>query len=80
MNGMSDVRLMLRGQELLDEQAHSIQMVRSDVYPATSRLGLFLHRWASRKPLLEMDADQLRDIGITRQQARAEGLKPFWKS
>ncbi|MGV8916767.1 MAG: DUF1127 domain-containing protein [Pseudomonas sp.] len=79
MNGLSDVRLVLRGQELLDEQVNSIQMSRPVVSPATSRLGMFFHRWATRKTLLDLDDDQLRDIGITRQQARAEGLKPFWR-
>ena len=79
MNGLSDVRLTLRNQDLLDEQAPSIQMSRTAASPATSLWGLFFHRWTSRKTLLKLDSDQLRDIGITGQQARAEGLKPFWR-
>ena len=30
--------------------------------------------------LLELTAEQLRDIGLTAEQARQEGLKPFWRS
>ena len=29
--------------------------------------------------LLALDADQLRDIGLTREQALVEGHRPFWK-
>lgn len=71
MNGMSGIRLILRS-----EQATSIQM---SCPPNLSRWGVLHHRWITRKALLELSADQLRDIGITRQQARAEGLKPFWR-
>ncbi|MDY7562718.1 DUF1127 domain-containing protein [Pseudomonas sp. 10B1] len=77
MNGMSDVRLMLRGQELQAGQKPSINMCCS---PASSRWGVFRHRWLTRKVLLELDADRLLDIGLTRDQARAEGLKPFWRA
>lgn len=38
-----------------------------------------LHRWRTRKALLELDARQLRDIGLTWEQAREEGCKPFWR-
>lgn len=76
MNGISDVRLILRSQELQNLQSASIQM---SCPPNLSRWGVFLHRWTTRKALLELSADQLRDIGITRGQAQAEGLKPFWR-
>ncbi|MDB6049356.1 MAG: hypothetical protein JWR17_2102 [Pseudomonas sp.] len=76
MNGISDVRLMLHGQELLDARGLAINL---SCAPASSRWGVFRHRWVTRKVLLELDADQLRDIGITREQARTEGLKPFWR-
>lgn len=53
------------------------------------RLGAFAHaalRWLSamaarrrsRYALLEMTDDQLRDIGVSRDAARREGLRPFW--
>jgi len=76
MNGLSDVRLMLRSQELLEEQVPSIQM---SCPQNLNRWGLFYHRWVTRKALLDLGADQLRDIGISREQARNEGLKPFWR-
>lgn len=76
MNGISDVRLILRSQELLSEQNSSIQMTCP---PNLSRWGVFRHRWITRQTLLELTADQLRDIGITREQAQVEGLKPFWR-
>lgn len=76
MNGMSDVRLILRSQELQDVRCASIQM---SCPPNLSRWGVFLRRWTTRKALLELTADQLRDIGITREQARVEGLKAFWR-
>lgn len=36
-------------------------------------------RQPQRRALLDLDAHTLRDIGITRQEALSEGLKPFWK-
>lgn len=80
MNGLSEVRLTLRSQELLEELAPSIRMSCSPASSAfASRWSVFRHRWVTRKTLLDLDADQLRDIGISREQARAEGLKPFWR-
>ena len=36
-------------------------------------------RYRQRRQLLEMDDRQLKDIGITREQAEQEARKPFWK-
>jgi uncharacterized protein YjiS (DUF1127 family) len=36
-------------------------------------------RYLQRRQLLEMDDRQLKDIGITREQAEHEGRKPLWK-
>ena len=36
-------------------------------------------RSRQRKQLLEMDYRQLKDIGITREQAEQEGRKPLWR-
>lgn len=33
----------------------------------------------SRRQLLQLDDRALKDIGLTRSQALAEGRKPFWK-
>jgi uncharacterized protein YjiS (DUF1127 family) len=38
------------------------------------------HRLNTRKALLQIDEDQLRDIGLSPEQARNEALKPFWRS
>lgn len=35
-------------------------------------------RARQRRALREMSDDQLRDIGLTRRQARDEGGRPFW--
>ncbi len=78
MNGLSDVRLLLRTEELLEAPK-----LRSRTLCAPAGLGrwaLMLHHLRTRPALLELDEDQLRDIGLDAQQARREGLKPFWRS
>lgn len=75
MAGMSNVRVQPMARELEDEQ-------RTKVFNAPAglgRWGLMLHRWHTRRALLELDDEQLRDIGLSWEQAREEGRKPFWK-
>jgi uncharacterized protein YjiS (DUF1127 family) len=36
-------------------------------------------RWHQRHDLRELDDHLLRDIGVTREQARREASKPFWR-
>jgi uncharacterized protein YjiS (DUF1127 family) len=43
------------------------------------RWALMLHHLRTRPALLELDKDQLRDIGLDAYEARREGLKPFWR-
>jgi uncharacterized protein YjiS (DUF1127 family) len=43
------------------------------------QLALYKHRYSSRKALLRLDENRLRDIGISKQQAEEEANKPFWK-
>ena len=77
MNGLSDVRLTLHSQQLLAE--HEARQVTS----TPAGLGfwrLFCHRARSRRMLLNLDEQQLRDVGLTREMARQEGCKPFWRS
>ena len=77
MNGMSDVRLTLHSPQLLAE--HEAREIRSA--PAElGRWSLFWHRARSRRVLLNLDEDQLRDVGLSRELARHEGCKPFWRS
>ncbi|MCW2269056.1 hypothetical protein D3C77_69690 [compost metagenome] len=75
MSGMSDVRLSLHAEELGQEQ--SVQLVNAPA--GLGRWGLMAHRWNSRRALLQLTPEQLRDIGLSATQARAEGLKPFWR-
>lgn len=75
MNGLSDVRLTIQPQEL---QQRTIK-TRLSAPPGLGFWGLLRHRWHTRRQLLELTADELRDIGITASQARAEGMKPFWR-
>ena len=42
--------------------------------------GLGRGRYSQRRQLLEMDYRQLKDIGITREQAEQEARKPIWKN
>lgn len=76
MSGMSDVRLKLYAEELSREQRTRL----SSTPAGLNRWGLMVHRWHTRRALLELDAAQLRDVGLTLEQAREEGLKPFWRS
>ncbi|MDH0745928.1 DUF1127 domain-containing protein [Pseudomonas sp. GD03842] len=76
MAGISDVRLSLYGRELLDGQKTT---VRSRGLEGLSLLGLFRQRQSTRRALLALTEEQLRDIGLTYEQARHEGLKPFWR-
>jgi uncharacterized protein YjiS (DUF1127 family) len=36
-------------------------------------------RSRERQALVQLDDEGLRDIGVTREQAKAEARKPFWK-
>ena len=73
MSGMSDVRLALYGQELEAGQE------RARAPRNISRWNLFWHRRHTRKALLHLTREQLRDVGLSVEQARQEGLKPFWR-
>ncbi len=73
MNGMGDVRLALHGQELEVGQGRVMSGLTE------SRWALFWHRRCTRKVLMSLTPEQLRDVGLTAEQARHEGLKPFWR-
>ncbi|WP_268798859.1 DUF1127 domain-containing protein [Pseudomonas huanghezhanensis] len=76
MNGLSDVRLALYSQELVDGQVRPLTVSGSS---SLSMWTLFQRRRGTRRALLNLNADQLKDIGLTSEQARAEGIKPFWR-
>jgi len=77
MSGLSDVRLALHSQELAAGQERAL-MARNTPC-GLSRWALFWHRRVTRQALLELTPEQLRDIGLSSEQARQEGLKPFWR-
>ncbi|KFE55303.1 DUF1127 domain-containing protein [Pseudomonas syringae] len=76
MNGFSDVRLTLYSQELSEGRA---VVMKTASAPKLGRWALYRHRWMSRKVLLSLTEDELRDIGLTGGQAMREGLKAFWR-
>ncbi|BAN46117.1 DUF1127 domain-containing protein [Metapseudomonas resinovorans] len=76
MNGLSDVRLSLHARELEQERYAPVSLAP---FRVGSRWNRFWMRLRTRRALLELDAHALKDIGLTRQQALDEALKPFWK-
>jgi len=43
-------------------------------------LRLWLRRARARRELADLDEDQMRDTGISREAARREAEKPFWRA
>ncbi len=76
MNGLSDVRLTLTQQELAEQERRQVSGCGLPGKTPWQRFWLRLH---TRRALLRLNADQLKDIGLTRQQALDEALRPFWK-
>lgn len=79
MTGFSDARLLLQGLEL-DALAEAPRVHSPRPTQGRGRWKTLLMRIGTRRQLLELDAEQLQDIGLTRGQALAEGMKPFWRS
>lgn len=80
MNGLSDVRLTLHSQELVAGQDQGMQPTAIRNAPSClGRWGLLWHRLHTRKALLELTPEQLRDVGLSHEQAKEEALKPFWR-
>lgn len=80
MNGLSDVRLTMKSGELQQESAggHLYARVRA-AKPAVSRWVTFWLRLTTRRALLTLTDEQLKDVGLTREQARREAFLSFWK-
>ncbi|TWC32378.1 uncharacterized protein DUF1127 [Pseudomonas sp. SJZ079] len=80
MSGFNEVALALRQQELLDEVR--LRVVASSTVEGRefgqSRWALFWRRLSSRRALLSLTAEQLADIGLSREQALREAWRPFW--
>ena len=79
MNGLGDPRLTLQQHELAADGRARVTAGHRGGVPGASRWALFWRRLATRRALLELDDAQLQDIGLTREQARAEALRPFWR-
>lgn len=79
MNGLSDVRLTLQAEELQDVagvgQVHAQAETGSTL---TVRWQRFCRRLSTRRALLRLTPEQLKDIGLSPEQARREALRPFW--
>jgi uncharacterized protein YjiS (DUF1127 family) len=43
------------------------------------RVRAWIERRRTRDALAELDARLLEDVGLTRQEARTEAAKPFWR-
>lgn len=68
----------LIGQVVAHEQR--TQSTTNSVFStALKRVNLWFERSESRRQLARLDDQLLRDIGITRHQARIEANKPFWQ-
>jgi uncharacterized protein YjiS (DUF1127 family) len=80
MNGLSDVRLTMKSNELQRESAGGHLYARANAAkPAVSRWRAFWLRLTTRRALLRLTDEQLKDVGLSRAQAMREALQPFWR-
>jgi uncharacterized protein YjiS (DUF1127 family) len=71
--------------EYFSEQTETISRdLRSGVAARLQRIVASVSLWSAQRrqlrALIELDEQQLRDIGITRDQAIDEAGKPFWNA
>jgi len=80
MNGLSDVRLTMKSGELQQETASGHLYAQAGAAkPAVRRWNAFWLRLTTRRALLRLTDEQLKDIGLSREQAQREAQLPFWK-
>lgn len=77
MVGIIDIHVRIRAGEL--ERLRGSTTYDAGGPPGLSRLGVFIHRWRTRRQLLELNHEQLKDLGLDRADALGEGSKPFWR-
>ncbi len=58
---------------------HFLDNARHGVESALEALHQWSERARERRQLVHMSARELKDIGITRNEAKQEYRKPFWK-
>lgn len=63
---------------------HIIGTAHSPSFGGFSHLSMLLKQWRARArgraDLATLNADQLRDIGVTAHEAGVEAAKPFWQA
>lgn len=52
---------------------------RPGLRSAVARIEALFDKRRSRLALLDLTDEQLRDIGVSREEARREGLRSFWE-
>lgn len=57
----------------------SLPAWRLSLSDTLARISLWRHRVRSRRDLMWLNEEQLRDIGIDRLTATEEACKPFWR-
>ena len=67
------------GTVYLDRKDPASISLRKVLHSLAIACKLCRERYRQRRQLLEMDDRELKDIGITREQAEQEGRKPLWK-
>jgi uncharacterized protein YjiS (DUF1127 family) len=64
------------------EMIRTVTSPRTATLPRPAGLRAVLARWLEtargRRALLDLDERELRDIGLSRDQARIEAARPFW--
>lgn len=63
----------------LESQSQISFNLNSVLQNIKQRLELWQHNYQSRKQLALLNADQLRDIGLTLKQTKLESEKVFWR-
>ncbi len=59
---------------IVNEREWSINLVK-----IKRMIGVWYIRYVTRKELARLDARQIKDIGLSRQDQVVESNKPFWK-
>ena len=78
--------LVIRGAPVSSSQAGHISRFPRGLVSWASGLAVTIRRWNARSSqrralawLADLDDYLLKDIGVTREQARREAAKPFWR-
>lgn len=80
MSGLGEARMPVGRQERMATTPAKGTAPRAvpPVDKHLSRWALFWRRLSTRRALLRLTDEQLRDIGLTRDEANREAYRPFW--